>query len=492
MARNDRNNQGRYRDDRYYDERERYQRQGQSRGRRRYEDEYDDYEDDYYEDVDKKARKGCLIAFLALLGVILVALLVVFFILKAEMDGKNATITEPVLMEITSSSGRTVGEQLEEAGVIGNSTVFRYYTRFKGLGEDFKSGWHTFTPGMSYEDIITELETSPPARQTTTVRVVEGASIMSVAITFEQNGFGTAPEFLAQANNLEAYSDLKFVQALLETPADAAVLNAGEGLLYPDTYEFYADASVEEVVRILYEKMDSVISDINVDGKDAYTLMAEKNLSMRDFLTIASIIQAESGYADYVNKVSAVIWNRLGEGWSDGTMGMDTTHEYLMKWMQLNLPEYADVSRSNITAQNIIDAFNTAHAEGKVNVDGAAMYYAYNTRVDLAQAIGQPTRAGLPVGPVCSITSFSLEAALNPDAEYLGEYYYFNNDKYGEHYFARTLAEHNQNVATANKRNEQYDREQAAAAEGGVATVNFGQALPATDRLYLPLPRRAA
>lgn len=483
MARDDRNvyrgdgrggRDDRYERDRY--ERERYEQQRGGRGRR-YEEEYD--EDEWYEDedVDRKARKGCLIAFLVVVGIVLVALLVGFFILKAEIDGKNATATEAVTLEITSSSGRTVGEQLEDAGLIGNATVFRYYVRFKDVADTFKAGNHTFTPGMSYDELIAELATAPPVRTTVDIRIPEGSSIMSVAALFEQNGFGTAAEFLEKANALENYSDLKFVEELLKTEEDPSVLNRAEGLLYPDTYQFYTDETVDNVIRTLYEKMDSVITD------DMYAQMAEKQISMREFLTIASIVQAESGYPDYVTKVSAVVWNRLGDDWPDGTMGMDTTHEYLEKWMQLNLPEYAEVPRSEITAQQVVDAV------------GADRFYAYNTRVDFGEAAGQPTRKGLPVGPVCSISAASLQAALNPDADYLGVYYYFNNDKYGEHYFARTLAEHNQNVATMNAQNAKYDQEQAeAAAEAEADANNTEQAitLPAGTRLYWPLPRRAA
>lgn len=428
---------------------------------RRYAD--DDYDDEDYEwnerETSRKARNGCLIAFLVFLLVILAALIVGALIVKSEIDGNNSTATEAVVIEVASGyGGRTMGDLLEENGIIGNGTIFRFYVQFKDVSGTFIAGRHTFTPGMTYDEILSELSTSPPPRETVTIMIPEGYTIMAVANLFEENGLCSAAEFLAEANQLENFSDITFVQKILED-FNPTVFHAAEGYLFPDTYSFFKDDTVHNFVRKLYEQMDAKVTP------EMYARMAELGMSLREVITMASMIQKESGDYEQQPGISQVFWNRLGDDWQavDGTMGSDVTVHYIRTWMQWNLPEYADVKRTDIS-----------YDEAKAAV-GDDLFYAYCTDITYPGV-----KKGLPNGPICAVSENSIQAALYPDADY-SQYYYFVADAYGAIYYAETLQEHNKNIQTANKRNEEFAKEQEEAAQQENEAEETAFALPLQD-----------
>lgn len=434
--------------------------------------EYDEYEyEDEYDDelASKRASVGCLIAVLVVVLIIAGVALYFWIGIRNEINGKNATAPETVVMDVESGyGGTTIGNLLEENGLIKHANIFRFYVRINGEN-DFQAGRFYIEPGMSYDEIIETLSQPPPPRETVWVTIPEGSTVFAFSRIFEEAGLCTAAEFVAAADNLEAYSDINFIKVLLEeeaqNPAYRQVFHRSEGYLYPDSYEFYADDELENIIRVLYETMDDNINALgvyDVMGQVGQELRGEP-LTLHDTMIIASIIQAESGYVDYGARVSAVVWGRLGPQWADdGTLGMDTTLEYAMKYMQVEqADQWGDVPRSQISPQDVIGAV------------GQDMFYAYNTRL----YDGVETRIGLPTGPVCSPPAAAIEAALNPDTSYLNEYFYFNHDKYGTHFFSRTNGEHAANVEQARLNNEQYDREQAEAAAASSETEG-GEAPP--------------
>lgn len=402
----------------------------------------DDYDDEDYEwqerETSRKARNGCLIVFLVVLLLVLATLIVGALVVRNEINGQNSSAAQPVTLDVQSGwGGNTLGEVLESNGMIGNGLVFRYYVQIKGVAGNFTAGRHTINPGMSYDEIIAELISDPEPRPTVEVRIREGVSIMSVASTFEEAGLCTAAEFLAEANNLENFRDLKFVQKLLED-FDPVVFHNAEGLLYPETYSFYVDDTVHNYVRKLYEQMDAVITE------EMYARMDELGISIREALTLASVIQAEAGHAEQQPVVAGVFWNRMAENLPEGmrgTLGSDVTLRYVKIWLQWNNEDFADRKYSEI-----------GYDEARAAV-GDEMFYAYVTEDSDAN-----TRIGLPTGPICSITVGALNAALNPDDH---GYYYFLTDFYGNYYYAETYQKHLANVETMNAMNAQYEAEQA-------------------------------
>lgn len=401
----------------------------------RYEDEYEAIEA-HNRRASKKARKGCFITFIVFLVLVLGIGAFGYVTYSKEVSGGNSTAIAPVVVTVQKGSTSTsIGKQLEESGLIGSSNIFRIYVKYiAGSKADFKAGTFELQPGMTYEQLVDTLsDASGSARQTVQVQILEGKSVMHIASLFEKAGLCTAEEFLTEADNLEAFSDLTFIQKILED-VDPNVFHRSEGYLFPDTYDFYKDDTVHNIVRKMYQEMDSKIT------AEMYAQMEEKNLSLRETITLASLIQAEAGHVDQQPKVSGVFWNRLGGGWSRGTMGSDVTLRYVKIWMQWNMPEFEDKRYRSIS-----------YDETRAAV-GDELFYAYVTDDSDTRS-----RAGLPAGPICSVSLTAINAALTPEQH---NYYYFLTDYYEDYYYAETYEEHKKNIEIMNQKNDQFQQEQ--------------------------------
>ncbi len=397
-------------------------------------EEYDEYEDEFDEDeaARKSARKGCLIAFLALFLIFAIAGGVVASMLFSEIDGGNATATETVVMDIaSSSSGRTIGGQLEEAGLIDSQEIFRFYERFLNSNDGvFQTGRFYLEPGMSYDEIIEVLTQPPPPRDTTMVTFPEGITVMQFANIVEEEGFCTADEFLAVANDLESFSDIDVIARILEEGQSPDTFMAAEGYLAPNTYEFYVDESPENIVRRLFEQFDAEMT------ADVYARMEEQGLSVIETITLASLIEEEAGLPENQPPVAGVFWNRLQGDLSNTdferrTMGSDVTFFYIRDWIARDYGGSYEAVPDNL-------------------------FYGYYSGDEDPQ-----TREGLPVGPISCPSRTAIEAALYPEES---DYFYFLTDFYGTYYYAQTFTEHEANIATMDRMNAQFEAESADSA----------------------------
>jgi UPF0755 protein len=158
-----------------------------------------------------------------------------------------------------------------------------------------------------------------------------------------------------------------------------------EGYLFPDTYLFPKTASASAVVSKLIRTFDAKTSEMNLT---------------RDQVILASLIERETKTAEERPIVAGILVNRLGIGMA---LQVDATIQYAKgNWEPI-------IS----TDKNINSPYNT---------------YKF---------------AGLPPGPIASPGLSSLQAAANPADT---DYFYYLHDSKGKIYYARTLAEHNENI----------------------------------------------
>lgn len=242
-------------------------------------------------------------------------------------------------------------------------------------------------------------DSSTKPSNTVRITIPEGASAADIGGLMEQNGLFTRLEFLAEVNRGTAGSPL--VQEIGDWENRAFLL---EGYLFPDTYEFYRDDPPERVIQKLLDNLETKITDTHK------ARAKELGMSMDEVLTLASVIQAEAGNPAQMKTVSSVLHNRLNSK-SHPKLECDVTIFYLEQDVQPYLTEDKD-------------RFNSY----------------YNTY----------KCTGLPEGPICNPGRDAIEAALYPEQT---EYFYFATDKAGKYYYAKTLAEHNQNWAAIKKVN---------------------------------------
>ena len=309
------------------------------------------------------------------------------------------------------SNAQEIGSTLEKSGVIKNGLVFTLYVKYKNYNE-LKSGYYNLQKSMSVEDVIKELQKggTPEPQEVTlaNLTIPEGYTLEQIAQTVGQlqGDFKeplTAEAFLAkvQDENFIAQEVAKYPNLLESLPTkDSGVRYRLEGYLFPATYTIKENTTVESLIDEMLAAMDKNLSS-------HYATIKEKNLTVNELLTIASLVEKEGAKTEDRKLIAGVFYNRLNLG------------------MPL---------QSNIAI---------LYAEGKLgqNIslsDDAAI----DTSID--SPYNDYTKVGLMPGPVDSPSLDAIESSINQTkSDYL---YFVANVQDGKVYYATTLEEHERNV----------------------------------------------
>lgn len=288
-------------------------------------------------------------------------------------------------VEIPQGSGSiAIAKRLTDAGVVRDVNSFRLALWITGTGRRLQAGEYRFEQPMSPRQVADKIARGDVYVQPITFP--EGWTIRQMAALYESKGFGEAKSFVAAASDTELIRDL-----------DPAAKDL-EGYLFPDTYALPRHATAGQLVSRMVASFRKALTPELVDAA------AGRGLGVRQYVTLASIVEKETGNKDERPLVAAVYANRLKIN-----MGLqcDPTVIYAL--------ERAGRYNGNLRREDL-------------QFDSPYNTYRY---------------AGLPPGPIASPGRASLEAAANPaDVDYL--YFVSKND--GSHAFASTLEEHNRNV----------------------------------------------
>ena len=315
----------------------------------------------------------------------------------------TADTGETVAFEVASGQSLSrVANNLEKAGLIRSSSVFKYYCDFAGMGQKIQIGSYTLRPGMTIQEIADRLTTGDGNPIVTTITLIPGWTVEDFAAYLAQRGIvRDTASFLALCRGGEAFADYTYIADVLASADRSQRRYALEGYLAPNTYEIYLTASGEDILRRLLSQTDRVFP------AEAQDRAEELGYDMDGILTIASMVEKEAKTKDFA-KVAAVFYNRLRKGMA---LGSDVTIHYA-----------AGISRMALTDADL------------------AVNSPYNTY----------THKGLPPGPICNPSQEAIEAALYPDEAFLADgYLYFcaKEPDSGELYFSRSQQEHEAAVA---------------------------------------------
>lgn len=321
-----------------------------------------------------------------------------FFYYSSEVAGSGA-VGQPVafVVEQGENPGQ-VAAQLKEEGIIGSELCFKLYLRRTGAGPTLQYGTFSLTPGMGYADIVAQLQTTNKDVETVTVTFPEGSTVIQFANIVEQAGLCSAQEFLDVANNGD-FQDIPVWNEL--TPSEHCFMKA-EGYLFPDTYQFFPDDSVYNIVHKLYEEFDSKWT------AERRARLEELGMTVKDAVNLASFIQEEAGDPVNMPGVSGVFHNRLAAGSPYPKLESDVSWYYISDFIR---PYYG--------------------GESAVPAGMEEAYYTYDCE-------------GLPAGPLSCPGEAAIDAALWPEEN---DYYFFLTDLTGTYYYAVTFAEHQANIA---------------------------------------------
>lgn len=325
-----------------------------------------------------------LILVLTLAALVAAAGFALSIVSRAGKPYKGYAAAEQFVEIPTGSGVATIARRLEEAGVIPDRLSFRYAVWRMGDHRAMKAGEYRFDKPMSPIEVARAIQRGEVYLRQITFR--EGLTIRDMAAKFEQDGFGSRQAFIEAASRAELVKDL-----------DPAATDL-EGYLFPDTYALARRDTAGRLVELMVARFQRQV------GRDLPDRARAAGRTVRETVTLASLVEKETGKAEERSLVAAVYANRLRIG-----MGLqcDPTVLYAL--------QRAGRDVKNITRDDL-------------QFDSPYNTYKY---------------AGLPPGPIASPGKASIDAALDPaDVPYL--YFVSRND--GSHVFATTLDEHNRNV----------------------------------------------
>ena len=322
------------------------------------------------------------------------------FYWAAQEFKKPGPLQSPALITIQrgASTARIAQTLLNHGAINTNGTyIFQYAARMLGTAPHLKAGEYKLAPYMSIEEITDLLQSGKVYQRAITIP--EGLTSYEIV------------------NLLSQTEDLKGEQ--ITTIPD-------EGTLLPETYNYSAAETRTDILARLQEEMKNTIFELCKSNteRDALTDHSpdknatnpqEKGLpfsSCQEALTLASIVEKETGKPEERRRVAGVFINRLRRGMPLQT---DPTVIYAITQGKHQNNGKGPLGRRLLKKDLKFDSpYNT---------------YLY---------------PGLPPGPIANPGRAAIAATLNPEEH---DYIYFVADGTGGHAFAKTLKEHNRNVA---------------------------------------------
>ena len=175
-----------------------------------------------------------------------------------------------------------------------------------------------------------------------------------------------------------------------------------EGSLFPDTYNFIRGDTRDSIIKRMQDAHNKYVDDAWAKRKPGFMLLTKNQL-----LTLASIVEKETGLASERKQIAGLFFNRL----------------------KIGMPLQSDPTVVYVITNKL------GHMEGK-------RLYSKSLKVD--SPYNTYKNVGLPPGPIANPGRESIDAVLNPEEN---DYLFFVADGTGGHVFAKTLKEHEANVA---------------------------------------------
>lgn len=345
--------------------------------------------DDRLKKVRKNKKLFLVIAIILALSLVLVGGLWAWYQVQLQpADSQNTAKVEINILEETTPT--EIAELLEEEKLIKNKTAFLWYARINNVQNDMKYGLYQLSPSQTAAEIVSRLVKGDVS--SLKITFYPGATLTDKVSKVEDRKDVTSVLLRAGYGEDEIAKGLRkaYDHPLFEDKPTTADL---EGYVFGETYEFNSGVSVEDILNRTFDEFYKWIVQSNLVA--AYK---EQGLNLYQGITLASIIQRESGGDDKA-QIAQVFYTRLA---MKMPLGSDVTYQYI------------------------------ADKEGRArdtNYDSP-----YNTR----------RYVGLPPGPIAAPGLAALRAVAMPAA---GDYVYFLSGDDDVTYFARTLDEHEANIA---------------------------------------------
>ena len=326
-----------------------------------------------------KNRRRLIFSVFIIAAMVLLAAAALFSVyLNKESRAVDPANQDMVAVNIPAGTGTSgIAEILTENNLIRSEGVFKIQTRTRGFDGRYKAGEYSLSPSMSMADIMKILV----AGKADTIRftIPEGYDIRRITEKLASEGLINADAFAKEIET--GQFDYPF---LTDAPAGGTRL---EGFLFPETYDIYTTANEHDILDIMLYQFSKVFTD------EYYARAEELGMSVREVITLASIIEREAQIPEDRPIIASVFYNR----------------------MKINMP-----LQSCATVQYILGEQKPVLSIADTKIESPYNTYLYT---------------GLPPGPIASPGADSIKAALYPaDTDYM----YFLAKGDGSHAFSST------------------------------------------------------
>lgn len=270
-----------------------------------------------------------------------------------------------------------IAAELEKENIISSAFTFKVISVLDGDDRPMKAGEYEFPQNISMADAL---------------EMLRAGKVFDRKVTF--------PEGVTSWQIIETLKGLEDLSGeVVDTPAD--------GSLLPETYHYIKDQPRAEIVAQMSKAMTDTVAELWPGRASDLPFTTET-----EAITLASIVEKETGVASERPRIAGVFINRLRRGIP---LQSDPTVIYAMTKGKVQSEGQGPIGRRLLTKD-------------------LGMESPYNTYQN----------AGLPPGPIANPGRAAIEAVLHPE---MHDYIYFVADGTGGHVFSRTLSEHNANVA---------------------------------------------
>ncbi len=289
---------------------------------------------------------------------------------------------ETVAFEVPAgASFRSIAQRLQSEGLVSSAWKLRWYARLTGLGSQMRRGEYALKASFSPREILSIIASGKSIAYPLTIP--EGFNKYDIAAEYEAKRFGRAADFLAAARDPELIRQLLGVERIASL----------EGYLYPETYMLTKFTTARELVSQMVKNFLAAYAEVSMGVSPA--------LDRHQLVTLASVVEKETGAPHERPLIASVFYNRLKKGMR---LQSDPTILY-------GIAEATGQMKENITRDDILRPTP------------------YNTY----------TVKALPIGPIANPGRESLMAVLKPATS---EYLYFVSHNDGTHAFTKTYEEH--------------------------------------------------
>ena len=320
-----------------------------------------------------QSRLTVILAVMLVMGVIFAALLYQYATTpaSASQDGQVVEIKPGMTL-------KQVAHLLADKELLSEPSTFMLYTYLQGEQNHIQAGEYRFSPSMPPRDILEALTNGTAVLYTVTIP--EGYRITDIAGLLEAKGLVDKPAFIEATRNRELLESLHIPSGSLE------------GYLYPETYKFSKAGGARRIVQTLLDTFkERVLQPERVQQAEAM------QFTFHEIITLASLIEKETGLGKERKLISSVFHNRLAKNMRLQT---DPTVIYAM-----------------------------VNFDGNIRKKDLSIDSPYNTYKHF----------GLPPGPIASPGLESIQAALDPEES---DFLYFVSRKDGSHQFSTNYKDH--------------------------------------------------